>query len=137
MLGHRRRAERELAADAGLELGVKGAIRVDRRQATSADGRVGGRRLLREHATSSPGEPVHVALGTVANKQGRVAGINIGGGYATFPGVLGTAITKICGTEVARTGLGERGGPSGRASTVVRRRSRPRRRPATSPTPRR
>jgi NADPH-dependent 2,4-dienoyl-CoA reductase/sulfur reductase-like enzyme len=34
-----------------------------------------------------------------------VAGINIGGGYATFPGVIGTAITKICDTEVARTGL--------------------------------
>jgi NADPH-dependent 2,4-dienoyl-CoA reductase/sulfur reductase-like enzyme len=34
-----------------------------------------------------------------------VAGINIGGGYATFPGVLGTAISKICGTELSRTGL--------------------------------
>ena len=37
--------------------------------------------------TSWPGVPVHIALGTVANKQGRVAGINIAGGYATFPGV--------------------------------------------------
>jgi NADPH-dependent 2,4-dienoyl-CoA reductase/sulfur reductase-like enzyme len=36
-----------------------------------------------------------------------VAGINLGGGYATFPGVVGTAITKICDTEVARTGLTE------------------------------
>ena len=52
--------------------------------------------------------PVHIALGTVANKQGRVAGINLGGGYATFPGVIGTAITKICDLEVARTGLSER-----------------------------
>jgi NADPH-dependent 2,4-dienoyl-CoA reductase/sulfur reductase-like enzyme len=49
-----------------------------------------------------------VALGTHANKQGRVCGINIGGGYATFPGVIGTAITKICELEVARTGLSER-----------------------------
>ena len=39
------------------------------------------------------GRPVHVPLGTHANKQGRVAGINIGGGYATFPGVIGTAVT--------------------------------------------
>jgi NADPH-dependent 2,4-dienoyl-CoA reductase/sulfur reductase-like enzyme len=54
------------------------------------------------------GRPVVIALGTHANKQGRVAGINIGGGYATFPGVLGTAATKICGLEVARTGLSER-----------------------------
>jgi NADPH-dependent 2,4-dienoyl-CoA reductase/sulfur reductase-like enzyme len=51
------------------------------------------------------GQPVHVPLGTHANKQGRVAGINIGGGYATFPGVIGTAVTKVCNLEVARTGL--------------------------------
>ena len=43
---------------------------------------------------------VHIALGTVANRQARVAGINIGGGYATFPGVVGTAVTKVCSTEV-------------------------------------
>ena len=53
------------------------------------------------------GQPVHVPLGTHANKQGRVAGINIGGGYATFPGVIGTAVTKVCDLEVARTGLTE------------------------------
>jgi NADPH-dependent 2,4-dienoyl-CoA reductase/sulfur reductase-like enzyme len=51
--------------------------------------------------------PVHVALGTVANKQARVAGTNLAGGYATFPGVVGTAVSKICDTEVARTGLTE------------------------------
>ena len=54
------------------------------------------------------GRPVHVPLGTHANKQGRVAGINLGGGYATFPGVIGTAATKVCELEVARTGLTER-----------------------------
>ena len=53
------------------------------------------------------GQRVVVALGTHANKQGRVAGINLGGGYATFPGVIGTAITKVCDVEVARTGLSE------------------------------
>jgi NADPH-dependent 2,4-dienoyl-CoA reductase/sulfur reductase-like enzyme len=66
---------------------------------------------------------VHIALGTVANKQGRVAGVNIGGGYATFPGVIGTAATKVCATEVARTGLGEREarryGFEPRAATIV------------------
>jgi NADPH-dependent 2,4-dienoyl-CoA reductase/sulfur reductase-like enzyme len=51
---------------------------------------------------------VYVPLGTHANKQGRVAGINIGGGYATFPGVVGTAVTKVCDLEVGRTGLLER-----------------------------
>jgi pyruvate/2-oxoglutarate dehydrogenase complex dihydrolipoamide dehydrogenase (E3) component len=48
-----------------------------------------------------------VALGTVANKQARVAGTNIGGGYATFAGVVGTAAVQVCDTEVARTGLTE------------------------------
>jgi NADPH-dependent 2,4-dienoyl-CoA reductase/sulfur reductase-like enzyme len=52
--------------------------------------------------------PVAVALGTHAVKQGRVVGINIGGGYLTFPGVVGTAVTKVCDLEVARTGLRER-----------------------------
>jgi NADPH-dependent 2,4-dienoyl-CoA reductase/sulfur reductase-like enzyme len=50
---------------------------------------------------------VNFHLGTIANKQGRVAGSNIGGEYATFPGVLGTAITKVCALEIARTGLTE------------------------------
>ena len=51
--------------------------------------------------------PVAIALGTHANKEGRTAGINIGGGYETFPGVIGTAATKVCSLEVARTGLKE------------------------------
>jgi NADPH-dependent 2,4-dienoyl-CoA reductase/sulfur reductase-like enzyme len=37
-----------------------------------------------------------------------VAGINLGGGYATFPGVVGTAISKVCDLEIARTGLNEK-----------------------------
>ncbi|MEP6527088.1 MAG: hypothetical protein ABJA86_07970 [Nocardioidaceae bacterium] len=51
--------------------------------------------------------PVTIAVGTYANKEGRTAAINIGGGYATFPGVLGAAVTKICDAQVGRTGLGE------------------------------
>jgi NADPH-dependent 2,4-dienoyl-CoA reductase/sulfur reductase-like enzyme len=53
------------------------------------------------------GEPVAIALGTYANRQGRVAGITLTGGDATFDGVLGTAVSKICSYEVARTGLRE------------------------------
>jgi NADPH-dependent 2,4-dienoyl-CoA reductase/sulfur reductase-like enzyme len=53
-------------------------------------------------------QPVSIPLGTHANKEGRVAGINIGGGYATFPGVLGTAVSKVCDIEIGRTGLNKR-----------------------------
>jgi NADPH-dependent 2,4-dienoyl-CoA reductase/sulfur reductase-like enzyme len=48
---------------------------------------------------------VNFHLGTIANKAGRIAGMNIGGEIAEFPGVLGTAITKICELEIASTGL--------------------------------
>ncbi len=51
------------------------------------------------------GEPVHIALGTYANKHGRVAGINMAGGDARSPRALGTAITKICALEIGLTGL--------------------------------
>ena len=51
------------------------------------------------------GEYRHVPLGTHANKHGRVIGTNIGGGYATFPGIVGTAVSKVCDLEIARTGL--------------------------------
>lgn len=96
-----------LAAAAGITLGEKGAIRVNSRMQTSAetvwaagDCAESFHLLSRKH--------FHIALGTVANKQGRVAGINMSGGYATFPGVVGTAVSKICQFEVARTGLTER-----------------------------
>jgi NADPH-dependent 2,4-dienoyl-CoA reductase/sulfur reductase-like enzyme len=97
----------ELAAEAGVATGANGALAVDRRQRTNLDGvYAAGDCCESWHLVS--GRTVHVALGTVANKQGRVAGINLGGGYATFPGVVGTAITKICAIEVGRTGLTER-----------------------------
>ncbi|MFP3906601.1 MAG: FAD-dependent oxidoreductase [Acidimicrobiales bacterium] len=95
-----------LAVEAGVEAGARGAIKVDRRQRTSIDGVwAAGDCADTFHLVSR--QPVHVALGTVANKAGRVAGVNLGGGYATFPGVVGTAITRICDTEIARTGLTE------------------------------
>lgn len=96
----------ELAAEAGVATGSRGALAVDRRQRTNLDGvYAAGDCCESWHLVS--GRSVHVALGTVANKQGRVAGINLGGGYATFPGVVGTAITKVCALEVGRTGLTE------------------------------
>jgi NADPH-dependent 2,4-dienoyl-CoA reductase/sulfur reductase-like enzyme len=96
-----------LGAEAGLETGVAGALVVDRQQRTSAEGVwAAGDCCQSTHLVS--GQPVYQALGTVANKQGRVAGINMSGGYATFPGVAGTAVTRVCHLEIGRTGLSER-----------------------------
>jgi NADPH-dependent 2,4-dienoyl-CoA reductase/sulfur reductase-like enzyme len=96
-----------LAKEAGMPLGEKGALIVNERQQTEVEGVwAAGDCAQSFHLVSQ--RPIHIALGTVANKQGRVAGINIGGGHAKFPGVVGTAVSKICAEEVARTGLQER-----------------------------
>jgi NADPH-dependent 2,4-dienoyl-CoA reductase/sulfur reductase-like enzyme len=93
-----------LAAQAGIPLGTSGGIAVDAQMRTEVEGVwAAGDCVESVHRLS--GQRVVVALGTHANKQGRVAGINIGGGYATFAGVIGTAVTKVCDLEVARTGL--------------------------------
>ena len=93
-----------LLIDAGVAAGAKGAVRVDHRQRTSVEGVwAAGDCADVFHQVSK--ERVHIALGTVANKTGRVAGLNIGGRYASFPGVLGTAVTRVCEVEIARTGL--------------------------------
>jgi NADPH-dependent 2,4-dienoyl-CoA reductase/sulfur reductase-like enzyme len=98
--------ESRLAREAGLVLGVNDAIRVDPRQETSHPGVwAAGDCCESTHLVTR--QPVHFALGTYANKQSRVAGINIGGGDATFPGVLGSALTRVCETEIGRTGLNE------------------------------
>ncbi|GIF16845.1 FAD-dependent oxidoreductase [Actinoplanes teichomyceticus] len=95
-----------LAEAAGIPLGPTGGLRTDLRQKVTEGVWAAGDCTEVLHRVS--GRPVHVPLGTHANKQGRVAGINLGGGYATFPGIIGTAVTKLCDLEVARTGLSSR-----------------------------
>jgi NADPH-dependent 2,4-dienoyl-CoA reductase/sulfur reductase-like enzyme len=107
ILGMGVRPNSGLAREAGISLGAKDAIVVNDRMETSADGvYAAGDCVQSFHRISR--RSFYVALGTVANKQGRVAGINIGGGKARFPGVLGTAITKFGDMGIARTGLQER-----------------------------
>jgi NADPH-dependent 2,4-dienoyl-CoA reductase/sulfur reductase-like enzyme len=104
VLGLGVRPDVRLAREAGIPLGTSGGIAVDASMRTQVEGVwAAGDCVESRHRLS--GQPMVVALGTHANKQGRVAGINIGGGYATFPGVIGTAVTKVCDVEVARTGL--------------------------------
>ena len=106
VLGLGARPNSELAEKAGVPIGLSGGIKVDRRMRTEIDGVwAAGDCTEKFHLVSR--RPVAIALGTHANKEGRAAGINIGGGYETFPGVVGTAVTKVCGIEVARTGLKE------------------------------
>jgi NADPH-dependent 2,4-dienoyl-CoA reductase/sulfur reductase-like enzyme len=95
-----------LAREAGIAIGDKGGIVTDARMETSVGG-VWAAGDCVESMDRITGLPVVVALGTHANKQGRVVGINATGGDVRFPGVVGTAVSKICVYEVARVGLTE------------------------------
>jgi NADPH-dependent 2,4-dienoyl-CoA reductase/sulfur reductase-like enzyme len=94
----------QLADAAGIELGVKHAVRVDDRQATSAP-HVWAAGDCAESTHLVSGAPIHIPLGTYANRHGRVAGINMAGGQARSRPVLGTAVTKLCTLEIGLTGL--------------------------------
>ena len=107
VLGMGVRPNSRLAREAGIPLGEKESIRVNGRMETEVAGVwAAGDCAESFHLVSR--RPFYVALGTVANKHGRVAGINISGGNALFGGVVGTAITKVCDLEVARSGLHEK-----------------------------
>ena len=107
LLGLGVRPNSTLAQKAGVPLGKTGGIRVNDRMETEVkDVWAAGNCAESFHLVSR--RPFYVALGTVANKQGRVAGINIVGGRAAFPGVVGTAMVKVLSLEVARTGLQEK-----------------------------
>jgi NADPH-dependent 2,4-dienoyl-CoA reductase/sulfur reductase-like enzyme len=100
--------ESTLAAEAGLPLGHWGGLETDLQMRVFDAPGVWAAGDCVESIDLVSGNRVHVALGTHANKQGRVLGTNLGGGYATFPGVVGTAVSKVCDLEIARTGLRER-----------------------------
>jgi NADPH-dependent 2,4-dienoyl-CoA reductase/sulfur reductase-like enzyme len=96
-----------LARDAGIELGEKDAIRVNKKLETSVpDIWAAGDCAESYHLIT--GKKVFIALGTVASKHGVVAGINLSGGDTEFPGAVGTAITKMNDLEISRTGLSEK-----------------------------
>jgi NADPH-dependent 2,4-dienoyl-CoA reductase/sulfur reductase-like enzyme len=107
ILGLGVRPNSELAREAGVAVGETGGIVTDARMETSVGG-VWAAGDCVESVHRVIGIPLVIPLGTHANKQGRVVGINVTGGNARFPGVVGTAASKICAYEVARTGITER-----------------------------
>lgn len=94
-----------LAKDAGLAVNPRGAVMVDEYMRTSdPDIYAGGDCVAVKHLIT--GEHVTIAAGSLANRQGRVAGTNICGGSDRFEGVVGSWCMKAFGLSVARTGLG-------------------------------
>jgi NADPH-dependent 2,4-dienoyl-CoA reductase/sulfur reductase-like enzyme len=93
-----------LAVDAGVELGEKGAIRVDRGMRTNLpDVYAAGDCVDTWHRVLQ--SSTYLPLGTTAHKQGRVAGENAVGGNRVFQGSLGTQVVKVFDIAIARTGL--------------------------------
>lgn len=100
--------ETSLAGAAGLPLGTHGGLLTDLSMRVRGHGNIWAGGDCVEVLDLVSGRERHVPLGTHANKHGQVIGSNVGGGYATFPGVVGTAVSKVCDLEIARTGLREK-----------------------------
>jgi NADPH-dependent 2,4-dienoyl-CoA reductase/sulfur reductase-like enzyme/rhodanese-related sulfurtransferase/two-component sensor histidine kinase len=96
----------ELARSAGLTIGTTGAIQVnDHLQTSDPDIYAAGDCV--ESTNLLTGEPAFVPLGSTANKQGRVAAMNVCGNDDVFPGIVGSTVCKVFDYCVARTGLTE------------------------------
>ncbi|HTY30928.1 FAD-dependent oxidoreductase [Mycobacterium sp.] len=108
VLGLGVRPDTALAREAGLPLGDQGGLRTNVQMQVLGHDHIWAGGDCVEVLNLVSGRYQHVALGTHANKQGRVIGHNLAGSYATFPGVVGTAVSKVCHLEIARTGLRER-----------------------------
>jgi NADPH-dependent 2,4-dienoyl-CoA reductase/sulfur reductase-like enzyme len=108
VLGIGVRPAASLARDAGLPVGDHGGLQVDDRMRVEGQDGIWAAGDCVECFDRVARTSVHMPLGTHANKQGRVLGTNLGGGNAIFPGVVRTAISKVCDLEVARSGLREK-----------------------------
>ncbi|MBT2429324.1 FAD-dependent oxidoreductase [Streptomyces sp. ISL-112] len=100
--------EAELAREAGLTVGPHGGLLTDLAMRAVGHENIWAGGDCVEVLDLVAGRSRHIALGTHANKHGQVIGSNVGGGYGTFPGVVGTAVSKVCDLEIARTGLREK-----------------------------
>ncbi|MFE7994970.1 FAD-dependent oxidoreductase, partial [Streptomyces shenzhenensis] len=108
VLGIGVRPQTALADAAGLPLGRHGGLLTDLAMRVRGQENIWSGGDCVEVLDLVSGQERHIALGTHANKHGQVIGTNVGGGYATFPGVVGTAVSKVCDLEIARTGLREK-----------------------------
>jgi NADPH-dependent 2,4-dienoyl-CoA reductase/sulfur reductase-like enzyme len=107
VLGLGVRPNTALAAQAGLPIGQTGALRVDERMTVRGCQGIWSGGDCVETFNRVSQRWGYTPLGTHANKHGRVIGTNVAGRHATFPGVVGTAVSKVCDLEIARTGLRE------------------------------
>jgi NADH oxidase (H2O2-forming) len=97
------RANTTLAEESGIKLGERGGILVNNRMETNnKDIYAAGD--CAEHLDLVTQESVVSGLGSIALRQGEVAGINAAGGTAELPGVVLARTTHLFGLEIAGVG---------------------------------
>ncbi len=112
------RANTKLAVEAGIPLGETRAIKTNMRMETDVKDvyAIGD-------CAEAPNMITHkqtcAQLGTIAVRQGKVAGINAAGDYAQFPGVIASAVTRLFETEAGVTGLTENAAARARIAVVT------------------
>jgi NADH oxidase (H2O2-forming) len=112
------RANTKLAVDSGIPLGETRAIKTNARMETDVRDiyAVGD---CAESANIITHKPTCAQLGTIAVRQGKVAGINAAGDYAQFTGILASAVTRLFDTEAGVTGLTEAAAARARIEVVT------------------
>jgi NADPH-dependent 2,4-dienoyl-CoA reductase/sulfur reductase-like enzyme/rhodanese-related sulfurtransferase len=101
------RPNTELAREAGIEIGVTKAIKVNNKMETNIQDIYACGDCIETFSTIT-GKPVYRPLGSTANKTGRIAGDNATGGSLSYRGNLSTGIFKLFDMTIASTGLSEK-----------------------------
>jgi NADPH-dependent 2,4-dienoyl-CoA reductase/sulfur reductase-like enzyme/rhodanese-related sulfurtransferase len=96
-----------LAKEAGLELGIKGAIVVNDRMETSVPDIYAAGDAV-QVKTFVTGEDALISLAGPANKQGRIIADNICGLDSRYNGSQGSSVIKVFDMTAALTGINER-----------------------------
>jgi len=112
------RANTKLAVDSGVPLGETRAIKTNARMETDvkdvyAIGDCAEAPNIITHRSAC------AQLGTIAVRQGKVAGINAAGEYAQFTGILASAVTRLFDLEAGVTGLTETAAARARMEVVT------------------
>jgi len=112
------RANTKLAVEAGIPLGPTRAIKTNARMETDVKDvyAVGD---CAEAPNIITHQPMCAQLGTIAVRQGKVAGINAAGDYSQFGGILASAVTRLFEIEAGNTGLTETSAARNRMEVVT------------------
>ena len=97
----------ELAKNAGIELGITGAIKVNQYLETNIKDIYACGDCVEKYNIVADA-PCWIPLGSTANKEGRCCAINVAGQKEAFEGVLGSAVTRYFDFSMSMTGLTEK-----------------------------